>query len=65
MTAGVAMLSLYCWLVGLKQQVDQFGGTTLPTSLAIVTDKVWLSISYALLLLSFLLVFVLLLAGGP
>ncbi len=40
MTAGVAMLSLYCWLVGLKQQVDQFGSTTLPTTLAIVTDKV-------------------------
>lgn len=39
MTAGVAMLSLYCWLVGLKQQVDQFGSTTLPTTLAIVTDK--------------------------
>ena len=60
MTAGVAMLSLYCWLVGLKQQVDQFGSTTLPTTLAIVTDKAWLSISYHLL--SFWLV---LYAGGP
>ncbi len=62
MTAGVAMLSLYCWLVGLKQQVDQFGSTTLPTTLAIVTDKVWLSLCYDLLLLSFVL---LLLAVGP
>ena len=53
MTAGVAMLSLYCWLVGLKQQVDQFGSTTLPTTLAIVTDKVWPSLSCdGLLLLS-------------
>lgn len=40
MTAGVAMLSLYCWLVGLKQQVDQFGSSSLPAALAIVTDKV-------------------------
>ena len=40
MTAGVAMLSLYCWLVGLKQQVDQFGSSSLPATLAIVTDKV-------------------------
>ena len=40
MTAGVAMLSLYCWLVSLKQQVDQFGGSSLPATLAIVTDKV-------------------------
>ncbi|KAL3156639.1 hypothetical protein ABBQ38_000922 [Trebouxia sp. C0009 RCD-2024] len=39
MTAGVAMLSLYCWLVGLKQQVDQFGSSSLPAALAIVTDK--------------------------
>ena len=42
MTAGVAMLSLYCWLVGLKQQVDQFGSSSLPAALAIVTDKVCL-----------------------
>lgn len=40
MTAGVAMLSLYCWLIGLKQQVDQFGSSSLPAALAIVTDKV-------------------------
>ena len=40
MTAGVAMLTLYCWLVSLKQQVDQFGSSSLPATLAIVTDKV-------------------------
>lgn len=40
MTAGVAMLSLYCWLISLKQQVDQFGSSSLPAVLAIVTDKV-------------------------
>lgn len=34
------MLTLYCWLVGLKQQVDQFGSSSLPATLAIVTDKV-------------------------
>lgn len=40
MTAGVAMLNLYCWLISLKQQVDQFGSSSLPAVLAIVTDKV-------------------------
>ncbi len=65
MTAGVAMLSLYCWLVGLKQQVDQFGSTTLPTTLAIVTDKVWLCLSYGLLILSSVLLVLLLLDDGP
>ena len=34
------MLSLYCWLISLKQQVDQFGSSSLPAVLAIVTDKV-------------------------
>lgn len=40
MTAGVAMLSLYCWLLGLKQRVVARGGAAgLPARLAIVTDK--------------------------
>ena len=51
MTAGVAMLSLYCWLVGLKQQVDQFGSSTLPATLAIITDKVFLLLCLLLLCL--------------
>lgn len=48
MTAGVAMLSLYCWLISLKQQVDQFGSSSLPAVLAIVTDKVHLHLACCL-----------------
>ena len=39
MTAGVAMLSLYSWLVGLKAHLTKPGSTGLPGRLAVVTDK--------------------------
>jgi pentatricopeptide repeat domain-containing protein 1 len=39
MTAGVAMLSLYAWLVSLKQLLVQHGGGALPLRLAVVTDR--------------------------
>jgi pentatricopeptide repeat domain-containing protein 1 len=39
MTAGVAMLSLYAWLVSLKQLVAQHGPAALPMRLAVVTDR--------------------------
>lgn len=39
MTAGVAVLSLYCWLIELKRHVLCHGVTSLPKTLAIVTDK--------------------------
>ena len=39
MTAGVAMLSLYAWLVSLKQLLAQHGASALPLRLAVVTDR--------------------------
>ncbi|KAI7837283.1 hypothetical protein COHA_008897 [Chlorella ohadii] len=39
MTAGVAMLSLYAWLVSLKQLLSQHGPAAMPVRLAIVTDR--------------------------
>ena len=39
MTAGVAMLSLYVWLMGLKQCLLARGAGSLPARLAIVSDK--------------------------
>ena len=39
MTAGVAMLSLYAWLVSLKQLLAQHGAAALPLRLAVVTDR--------------------------
>ena len=39
MTAGVAMLSLYAWLVSLKQLLAQHGVAALPLSLGVVTDR--------------------------
>ena len=39
MTAGVAMLSLYVWLMGLTQCLLARGAGSLPTRLAIVSDK--------------------------
>lgn len=38
MTAGVAMLSLYCWLQELKRLVEEDGEAGLPRCMAIVTD---------------------------
>lgn len=38
MTAGVAMLSLYCWLQEVKRLVEDEGETGLPRVMAIVTD---------------------------
>ncbi|KAK9820095.1 hypothetical protein WJX72_006068 [[Myrmecia] bisecta] len=39
MTAGVAVLSLYCWLLSLQQKVHGRGAAGLPARLAVVTDK--------------------------
>ena len=39
MTAGVAILSLYSWLVGLKQRLLTQGSGALPSRLVIVSDK--------------------------
>jgi pentatricopeptide repeat domain-containing protein 1 len=39
MTAGVAMLSLYSWLVGMRAQLLGRGRGCLPAQLAIITDK--------------------------
>ena len=39
MTAGVAMLSLYCWLMRMQRLVRGSNPTPLPARLAIVTDK--------------------------
>jgi pentatricopeptide repeat domain-containing protein 1 len=39
MTAGVAMLCLYAWLVSLRQLEAKHGGAALPARLAVVTDK--------------------------
>jgi hypothetical protein len=39
MTAGVAMLSLYSWLLGMKRRLLGAGRGYLPLQLAIVTDK--------------------------
>ena len=39
MTAGVAMLSLYTWLLGMKRRLLAAGRGCLPGQLAIVTDK--------------------------
>lgn len=39
MTAGVAMLSLYCWLMRLQRMVRGDDAGPLPARLAIVTDK--------------------------
>ena len=39
MTAGVAMLSLYVWRMGLKQCVLTRSSGSLPSRLAIVSDK--------------------------
>ncbi|CAK0783776.1 hypothetical protein CVIRNUC_006976 [Coccomyxa viridis] len=39
MTAGVAMLSLYTWLMSLKQRVCAQGPGSLPQALVVVTDK--------------------------
>ncbi|KAL4442119.1 hypothetical protein ABPG77_011380 [Micractinium sp. CCAP 211/92] len=39
MTAGVAMLSLYAWLVSIKQLLVQHGTAAMPVRLAIVTDR--------------------------
>ncbi|KAK9815102.1 hypothetical protein WJX73_007516 [Symbiochloris irregularis] len=39
MTAGVAVLSLYTWLVSLKQRLLARGAGSLPARLAIVSDK--------------------------
>lgn len=39
MTAGVAMLSLYSWLLGMKRRLLGAGRGCLPLQLAIVTDK--------------------------
>ena len=39
MTAGVAMLSLYSWLTGLRAHLAKAPGSSLPARLAVVTDK--------------------------
>ena len=39
MTAGVAVLSLYAWLVSLRQLLAKHGVGTFPLHLAIVTDR--------------------------
>lgn len=39
MTAGVAMLSLFCWLMRLRFLVTVKDATALPARLAIITDK--------------------------
>ena len=39
MTAGVAMLSLYVWLMGLKHCLLTRSAGSLPSRLAIVSDK--------------------------
>ena len=39
MTAGVAMLCLYAWLVSLKQLVASRGGDAAPARVAVVTDR--------------------------
>jgi len=39
MTAGVAMLSLYAWLISLKQLVLRYGPSAAPLRVAIVTDR--------------------------
>lgn len=39
MTAGVAVLSLFSWLLSLKQRLLARGPTSLPARLAIVSDK--------------------------
>lgn len=39
MTAGVAMLSLYSWLMGLRARVSESTHAPLPPRLALVTDK--------------------------
>lgn len=39
MTAGVAMLSLFCWLMRLRFLVKMKENISLPVRLAIVTDK--------------------------
>jgi hypothetical protein len=38
LTAGVAMISLYEWLVDLRERVTARGGGCLPAALAIITD---------------------------
>ena len=39
MTAGVAMLSLYTWLVSLKNLIGEHGASAMPYQLFIVTDR--------------------------
>ena len=39
MTAGVAMLSLFCWLMRLRYLVTVKEASVLPARLAIITDK--------------------------
>jgi len=39
MTAGVAVLSLYAWLVSLKQLVQNHGAGATPAKLVIITDR--------------------------
>ena len=39
MTAGVAMLSLYAWLVSLRQLLAKHGRGAVPATLAVVTDR--------------------------